>query len=116
MSEGRLGLGEQVVGQAVGEPGERVRGERRDDQQIGPLQVRVRIGAALPPREREQRVGADEPLRAARDDGENVVTRFDEQANHLTRLVGGDSTRDAQDHPGHGQIVPVRRRRSECGR
>ena len=53
---------EQVVGEPVSELGERVRRARRDDEQVAARQVRVEIVAGRPPGEREERLGADEPL------------------------------------------------------
>ena len=44
---GERRLGEHVVGDPTRELGERVRGARRDDQQVGARQMRIRILAAV---------------------------------------------------------------------
>ncbi len=89
------------------QPRERVRGERRDDERIRILQVRVRICRRRPARERPERLGGDEPLRSAREHRRHVVTRADEQPDELARLVGGDPTRHADDDVRHVHIVQV---------
>ena len=61
-------LGEQVVGEPVRELGQRVRRAGRDDQQVGARQVRVEVVRRRPARERGERLGADEPLGARRDE------------------------------------------------
>ena len=57
------GLGEDVVGDPVGELRERVRRAGRDDEQVGARQVRVDILVRRPPREREEGLLGDEALR-----------------------------------------------------
>ena len=52
-------LGENVVGEPVRELRERVRGQRRDHEQVGALEVRVGIGARGLAREREERLGRE---------------------------------------------------------
>ena len=106
---GEDGLGQDVVGEPVGEPGHRVRGQGRDHDQVGALQVRVGIGGRRPARERVERLGRDEPLRPARRKRQDVVPGGDEQPDELTRLVGGDAAGDAEDDAGHGDILPANR-------
>ena len=106
---GEDGLGQDVVGEPVGEPGHRVRGQGRDHHQVRVLQVRVRIGSRRPARERMECLGRDEPLRPVRGKRQDVVPGGDEQANQLACLVGGDATGDADDDPGHGDILPANR-------
>ena len=102
-------LGQDVVGEPVGEPGHRVRGQRRDHHQVRVLQVRVGIRGRRPARERVERLGRDEPLCPGRGKRQHVVPGGDEQANQLACLVGGDATGDADDDPGHGDILPANR-------
>ena len=87
------GLGERVVGEAVGEPRHRVRRQRRDDEQVGALEVRIRVGGRGRARERVERLGGDEALGAARRQRQHVVAGPDEQADDLARLVGRDAHR-----------------------
>ena len=55
-------LGEDVVGETVRELREGVRGQRRDDEQVGACEMRIGVGRPLLPREREERLGSDEAL------------------------------------------------------
>ena len=100
-------LGEDVVGEAVRELGERVRRQRRDHEQVGALQVRVGIGALALAREREERLGADEALGAARRQRQHVVARLDEEAHELAGLVGRDAAGDPEQDARHTDIVPA---------
>ncbi len=104
---GERRLGQDVVGEPVGESRERMGGERRDDEHVGVLEVRVRVGAGSRAREREEGLGGDEPFGATRHERVDVVPRLDEQPDELARLVGGDAARDADEDPGHADIVPV---------
>jgi hypothetical protein len=61
---GERRLGQKVVRKTVGEPRERVRRERRDDEQVGVLEVRVGVGRLRLPGERPERLGRDEALGA----------------------------------------------------
>ena len=70
------------------------------------LEVRVRIGRRLLPRERPERLGGDEPLGAARHDRGHVVPRPHELAHELAGLVGRDAARHAEENPRHGDSVP----------
>ena len=65
---GERGFGEEVVGDAVGELRERVRGARRDDEQVGPGQVQIEVLVRRAARESLEGLGADEALRAGRDE------------------------------------------------
>ena len=95
------GLGEHVVGQPVGEPRHRVRRQRRDDEQIGALEMRIRIGGSRRARERVERLGGDEPLGPARRQRQHVMAGANEQADDLARLVGRDAAGDAKDDARH---------------
>ena len=105
-------LGQHVVGQSVGEPCQRVRCERGDQQQVGALQVRVRVGGSFPARQRVEGLGGHEALGACRRHRQHVMPIPNEQAQHLARLVGGDAARDAEDDARHRHIVPFRPRRA----
>ena len=95
-------LGQEVVGEAVGQAGERVRRQRRDDEQVGPLQVRVRVVARRLPGEREERLRGHELLRGSGHDRIDVVSRSHEQAHERARLVGRDPPGDAEQDACHG--------------
>jgi hypothetical protein len=103
---GQRRLGQEVVGQPVREPGQGVGGQRRDDQEICALQVRVRITARLRPREGMERLRGDEALRPAREQRLHIVSRLDEQPDELAGLVGRDAAGDADEDPRHAHIVP----------
>ena len=92
------GLGDEVVGDPVGELRERVRRERRDHVQVGTRQVRVEVLARLAPGEREVRLAADEALSALGDERHDVMAGLDEQPNELARLVRGDTSGHADEH------------------
>ena len=64
---------EDVVGDALRELRERVRGARRHDEQVGALEVRIEILVRGPPRERGERLRGDELLGAGRDERNDVV-------------------------------------------
>ena len=84
-----------------------LRRERRDDEQVGVLEVRVRVGRRRLPRERPERLGRDEPLGAARHDRRHVVPRADELAHELAGLVGRDAACHPEEDPRHADSVPV---------
>ena len=88
------GLGDDVVGEAVREPRERVRRERRDDV-AGRRAPGAGTGRSPPRGERPERLGGDEPLGAAGHEGSHLVSRADEQPDELARLVGGDPSGNA---------------------
>ena len=102
---GERRLGEEVVGEAVRELRERVRGARRDDEQVGARQVEVEVLRRRAPRERREGLGADEALGARRDERDHLVPVLHEQARELARLVGGDPAGDAEEDPAHLLIV-----------
>ena len=93
---GERRLGEDVVGDPVGELRERVRGARRDDEQVGVRQVRVEILGGRTARECQKRPLGDELLRTRSDEGHDVVPGLDEQPRHLARLVRGDPSADPE--------------------
>ena len=100
-------LGEDVVGEPVRELRERVRGARRDDEDVGARQVEVDVVAGGAPRERRERLGRDEALGAGRHERHDVVPVLDEQPAELARLVGGDPTRHSQEDAGHRKRLPT---------
>ena len=101
-------LGEDVVRDPLRELRERVRGARRDDEQVGVLEVWIQILARGPPRERVERLRGDELLRAAGDERHDVVPRLDEQPRQLAGLVGGDAAGDAEENTGHTPVICLR--------
>ncbi len=92
-------LRQQIVSQAVRELRERVRSERRDDEQVGVVQVRVGVLALRLPGEREERLRGYEALGALGQERIDVVAGSDEQPHEGAGLVGrdpaGDSDQDA---------------------
>ena len=102
----KRGLGDEVVSEPVCELRKRIRGQRRDDEEIGAGQVGVEILGGRAPGEREERVGPDEPVRAGRDERNDLMPALDEQAHEVTSLVGGDPTGDADQHSSHAGILP----------
>ena len=104
------GLGEEVVREPVREPRERVRRERRDDEQVGVLEVRVRVGRRMLARERPERLGRDEPLGPARHDRRDVVPGPHEQPHELAGLVGRDAAGHSEEDSRHADSVPASRR------
>ena len=69
-------LGEQVVGDPLGELRERVRRARGDDEQVAPGQMEIEILVGRPPRERLKGLGPHEPLGARRHQRHHVVARL----------------------------------------
>ena len=80
-----------------------------DDERVGVLEVRVRVGRRMLARERPERLGRDEPLGPARHDRGDVVPGSDEEPDELARLVRRDAAGDSQEDPRHGHSVPARR-------
>ena len=107
-AEGEHRLREHAVGEAVRELGERVRGQRRNHQQVSLDEVRVEIARHLAPRERLERLRRDERLGLGRQERRDVVPVPDQETAELARLVGGDATGHTEDHARHGDIVPRR--------
>jgi hypothetical protein len=66
------------------------------------LEVRIRIDALGPARERSEGLRGDELLRAARQERSNVVTCLDEQPRELAPLVSRNTTRYAEQDLRHG--------------
>ena len=104
---GERGLGQEVVREPVCQPCHRVRGQRRDARTSASVEVRIGVGGRLLPRERPERLGRDELLGAACDDGRDVVPGADEEPDELTCLVGGDAARHADEDSRHGHSVPA---------
>ncbi len=123
-ARGQGGAGQQVVGQPVGELGQRVGRGRRDEVGVGvahQFQVADRIvmggrlagegaagGIVLELVHEDRRTGqrreggrADEALRGRRLHGPHAVPGRGGQAHKLQRLVGGDPAADAEQDPGH---------------
>jgi hypothetical protein len=99
-------FGQHVVGEAVRQLCQRVRRQRRDHEQVGARQVDVQILRRRTPREREERFAADEAVGAVGHDGNDLVFPFDEEADELAGLVGGDAARHADEDPRHALILP----------
>ena len=97
------GLGEEVVREPVREPREGVRREGGDDERVGVLEVRVRVGRRVLARERPERLGRDEPLGPARHDRRDVVPGPHEQPDELARLVGRDAACHSEEDPRHAR-------------
>ncbi len=87
-------LGDEVVGDPVGELRERVRRARCDDEQLGPGEMGVEVLASGTPRERLKGLGPHEAVGAGREQRDHVVPALHEQARQLARLVGGDAAAD----------------------
>ena len=103
-AEGERELREHVVRQPVRQLRERVRGQRRDHQQVGVDQVRVELVRLLAPGERLERPRRDEALGLGGQDRRHLVPRLDEESAELARLVGGDAAgHSEEDPPGHVQ-------------
>ena len=71
-------LRQEVVRQAVRKAREGVRGQRRDDERVGVLQVGIRIGRSRASRQRPKRLCGHEPLRAPGEHRRDFVARADE--------------------------------------
>ena len=108
-------FGDEIVREPVRQLGERIRGQRRHDQQVGVCQVNVEVRAWGPPGQGEEGLGPDEALRAGSHQGEDLVSTLHEQANQVAGLVGGDSTGDSDQHSSHAGILPFRQRRQQIG-
>jgi len=72
-------LSEHVIGQPVRQLGHRVRGQRRDQEQVGAGEVRVEILLRGTASQRGEGLPAHEPIGAARDERDHVVPGLDEQ-------------------------------------
>ena len=100
-AEGEPELGEDVVGQPVRQLGERVRRERRDDEQVRIDEVRIEVPRRLAAGERLEGVRGHEPLGIRCQDRSDLVARPYEESAKLARLVGGDPTRDSEKNSSH---------------
>jgi len=107
---GERRLGKDVIREAVRELGHRVRGQRRDHEQVGAGEVRVEVFLGRPASERRERLTPDEAVRPARDERNHLVTRLHEQARQLAGLVRGDPAGDSQQNAAHADILPARAR------
>ena len=94
-------FGDEVVGEPVRELRQGVRGQRRDDEQIGSRQVRVEIVAWSPAGKSEEGLSPDETLGSRGDERDDLVPGLDEQADELARLVRGNPTGDADKDSSH---------------
>ena len=100
--------GEDVVGEPVRQLGERVRRERRDDEQVRVDEVRVEVPRRLAAGERLEGVRGHEPLGIRCQDRSHIVAGPYEESAKLARLVGGDPTRDSEknsSHPGSQRLL-----------
>ena len=104
------GFGEDVVGEAVRELGQRVRRARGDDEQVGAREVEIDVVAGRAPREGAERLGRHEPLGAGRHERNDLVSFLDEQPAQLARLVGGDAAGHPKEDAGHARMMPTERR------
>ncbi len=102
---GEQGVGEQVVGQAVGRLGEHVGGRGGDDDEVGVLSdphvrdlvdVVPDLGGDRMARERRPGGGADEVERRLGRDDPYVMSGLGQPAQQLARLVRGDAAADPQ--------------------
>jgi len=101
-------LRQHIVGKAVRKLGERVRGQRRDHEKVGPGQVRIGALVGRPVRERREGLSRDEALRPPSHDRDHLVSGTDEPARQLTGLVGSNTTGYAEEHERHADILPTR--------
>ena len=96
-------LREHVVGETVRHARERVRRERRDDEQVPVPEMGIGILARRSPRERDEGLARDEPLCARGENRLDLVSRPHEQADERACLVGrypaGDAEQDARHAP-----------------
>ena len=98
------GLGEDVVPEAVREPRQRVRRQRRDHEEVEAAEMRVRIVARRATRERDERLSGDEPLGARREHGVHLVSGADEQPDERAGLVGRNPTGHAEQDARHAPL------------
>src|SRR6185503_19187880 len=94
-------LRENVVRQAVREFREGVRRERCDDEQVGIDEMRIEVARRLAARKRLEGVAGYEALGVRRQHRRHLVPRLYEETAELTRLVGGNSTRDPEKNSSH---------------
>jgi hypothetical protein len=95
------GLAEDVVGQAVRELGERVRGQRRDDEQVSLRQVRVRALVDGTVGERRKGLAGDEALGARRHERDHLVPGAHEAPSQFACFVSGDAAGHTEKNSGH---------------
>jgi hypothetical protein len=108
-------LAEHVVRVPVRELGKRVRRARCDDEQVGAIEMRIRVVALRTPREGEERLARDEPLSRPRRQRHDLVSVLDEEPNQLARLVGRNPPGDPQKDLCHARILPSIRQRRQPG-
>jgi hypothetical protein len=107
-AEGEPELGEDIVGEPVRQLGERIRRERRDDEQVGIDDVRIQVHRRLAAGECLEGVRGHEPLGIRCQDRSHIVAGPYEESAKLARLVGGDPTRDSEknsSHPGSQRLL-----------
>jgi hypothetical protein len=107
-ADGEDRLRQDVVGESVGELGERVRRERGDDEQVGVREVRIEVARRLSAGERLERVRGHEALRVRGEQRRDLVAVLDEQPQELARLVGGDSAGHTEENPSHEGLAARR--------
>ena len=117
---GEQGVGEQVVGEAVGGPGQQVGGGRGDDDEVGLLaEPHVRhlvdvvpdLGGDRLAGQRGPGGRADEVQRGCGGHDADVVAGLGEQAQQLARLVGGDAAARRRGRPAACHVTRVARHR-----
>ncbi len=102
---------QQIVGMAVRDLGQKIRGRRRNDDRVGAARKidvpHAVVGARGPEigqhgiaRQRLQRDRRDEAAGPRRHHDVHGDVRLDEQARELGRLVRGDAARQSEDDPG----------------
>jgi len=94
-------LGQDVVRDALRELRERVRRARRNDEQVGVLEVRIGIAIEWPPRQRREGLRGHELLGTARDKRNHVVACLDEEARQIAGLVGRDTAGHTEKNSSH---------------
>ena len=104
---------DEIVREAVRELGERIRRQRRDNQQVGLCQMNVEVLGGALPGQRKEGLRSDKTLRPRCDQRDDLVARLHEQADQVASLVGRDSPRDSHQHPSHAGILPFWQRRQQ---
>ncbi len=101
-------LGQDVVGEALRQTRERVRSQRRDDEEVEATEVRVRVVGRRPARQRRERLGGDEALGARGEHGVHFMAAPDEQPYQRAGLVGRDPAGDSEQDARHALALSSR--------
>jgi hypothetical protein len=108
-------LAEHVVRVPVRELGEGVRRARRDDEQVGAIEMWIRVVALGTAGEGEEGLASDEPLSSRRRQRHDLVSVLHEEPNQLAGLVGRNPPGDPQKDLRHARILPSIRQRRQPG-